>query len=283
VKGNRQILYPGMGGLPQEGILNVKNKSHTITAEIVVAEGGAEGVIVNQAGFSAGWVVYLKQGRLKYGYNLAILKHFYVEAGESVPTGTHQVRMEFAYDGGGLAKGATITLFVDGNKVGDGHLDATIPIGFSADETTDVGRDTGSRVVPDFNYGFLLTGRVNWVAIETDDDDQTHLITPEQQFASTSLSIELKERAIGGPRESRKLSCGQCFQSRGHDGLIFLGSRSRGFRSEGVAGLAARPKSGRKDHAVPRRRSSESLNLRYRRRPPAEIAGPGDCAAGRSA
>jgi arylsulfatase len=126
--------------------------------------------------------MYLKDGKLKYGYNFASLKDSYVEAAEPVPTGTHQVRMEFAYDGGGLAKGAAITLFVDGNKVGDGRLDATIPIGFSADETTDVGKDTGSRVVPDYDYGSIFTGRVNWVTIETGDDDQAHLITPEQQL-----------------------------------------------------------------------------------------------------
>jgi arylsulfatase len=183
VKGSRQVLYPGMGGLPQEAILNLKNKSHFITAELVVPEGGAEGVIVNQGGFSAGWVVYLKDGKLKYGYNFASLKYSYVTAAEPVPAGTHQVRVEFAYDGGGLAKGATITLLVDSNKVGEGRLDATIPIGFSADETTDVGKDTGSRVVPDYDYGSNFTGQVNWVTIETGDDDHTHLITPEQQLA----------------------------------------------------------------------------------------------------
>jgi arylsulfatase len=117
------------------------------------------------------------------GYNLASLKYSYVEAADPVPTGTQQVRMEFAYDGGGLAKGATITLFVDGNEAGEGRLDATIPIGFSADETTDVGKDTGSRVVPDYDNGSTFTGQVNWVTIETSDDDHTHLITPEQQLA----------------------------------------------------------------------------------------------------
>jgi arylsulfatase A-like enzyme len=183
VKGNRQVLYPGMGGLPQEGVLNLKNKSHSITAEIVVPDGGAEGVIINQGGFSAGWVVYLKDSTLKYGYNLASLKHSYIEAAEPVPTGTHQIRMEFGYDGGGLAKGATITLFVDGNQVGEGHLDETIAIGFSADETTDVGKDTGSRVVPDYDYGSTYTGQVNWVAIEIGDDDHSHLMTPDQQLA----------------------------------------------------------------------------------------------------
>jgi arylsulfatase len=183
VRGTRQVLYPGMGGLPQEGILNLKNKSHSITAEVDIPEGGAEGVIVNQGGFSAGWVVYLKDGKLKYGYNLASLSHSYVEASEPVPAGIHQIRMEFAYDGGGLGKGANIALYVDGAKVGEGHLEATIPIGFSADETTDVGKDTGSRVVPDYGYGSTFTGKVHWVTIETGGEDESHLITPEQQFA----------------------------------------------------------------------------------------------------
>jgi arylsulfatase len=182
VKGNRQILYPGMGGMPQESILNLKNKSHSITAEIVVGDDGAEGVIVNQGGFSAGWTVYLKDSRLKYGYNFASLKDSYIEATEKVPAGTHQVRVEFAYDGGGLAKGATITLYIDGNQVGHGRLDATIPMGFSADETTDVGRDSGSRVVPDYDYGSTFSGDINWISIETGDDDHSHLITPEQQM-----------------------------------------------------------------------------------------------------
>jgi arylsulfatase A-like enzyme len=182
VKGTRQILYPGMGGLPQEGVINIKNKSFSVTAELEIPDGGAEGVIVNQGGFSAGWTVYLKDGRLKFGYNFASLAYTYVEAPDPVPTGTHQVRMESAYDGGGLAKGATISLYVDGNQVIQGRLDATIPIGFSADETTDVGKDTGSRVVPDYPPGSTFTGAVNWVVIETGDDDHSHLISPEQQM-----------------------------------------------------------------------------------------------------
>jgi len=91
--------------------------------------------------------------------------------------------VEFAYDGGGLGKGADITLYVDGNQVATGRLDHTIPIGFSADETTDVGKDTGSRVVPDYDHGSRFTGQVNWVAIETGDDDHTHLLSAEQQLA----------------------------------------------------------------------------------------------------
>jgi arylsulfatase len=90
--------------------------------------------------------------------------------------------MESAYDGGGLGKGAAITLYVDGVQVADGRLEATIPIGFPADETTDVSKDTGSRAVPDYPHGSRFNGAVNWVLIETGDDDHSHLITPEQQM-----------------------------------------------------------------------------------------------------
>jgi hypothetical protein len=108
---------------------------------------------------------------------LAALAYTYVEAPDPVPAGVHQVRMESAYDGAGLAKGATITVYVDGNQVAEGRLEATIPSGFSADQTTDVGKDTGSRVVPDYPHGSTFIGTVNWVLIEIGDDDQSHLIT----------------------------------------------------------------------------------------------------------
>jgi arylsulfatase len=166
-----------------EGILNVKNKSHSVTAELDIPADGAEGVIINQGGISGGWTLYLKDGRLKYGYNLASLTHTYVESPDPLPTGRHQVRMESAYDGGGPGKGATVTLYLDGNKVAEGHVEATIMIAFSADETTDIGRDTGSPVVPDYPAGSTFTGTVNWVVVDTGDDDHTHLISPEQQHA----------------------------------------------------------------------------------------------------
>ena len=93
--------------------------------------------------------------------------------------------MEFAYDGGGLAKGGTVTLYVDGDKVGEGRVEATVPMVFSADETTDVGRDTGTGVSPDYTTGDnSFTGRIHWVQIDIDDnaEDVDHLITPEERF-----------------------------------------------------------------------------------------------------
>ena len=93
--------------------------------------------------------------------------------------------MEFPYDGGGLAKGGTVTLFVDGAPVGEGRVDATQPMAFSADETADVGRDTASPVSDDYDgASSVFTGRVDWVQIDLGEDaqDADHLITPEERL-----------------------------------------------------------------------------------------------------
>ena len=93
--------------------------------------------------------------------------------------------MEFAYDGGGLAKGGTVTLYLDGGKVGEGRVEATVPLLFSADETADVGRDTASPVSNDYEgESSIFTGTVNWVQIDLGEDaqDADHLITPEQRL-----------------------------------------------------------------------------------------------------
>ena len=151
VKGNSQLLFGGMGRLTESSLLNIKNKSHAVTAEVVVPETGAEGVIIAQGGAFAGWSLYAKDGRPKYCYNLLGLQRFKIEADAAIPPGTHQVRMEFAYDGGGLAKGGTVTLYLDGDQVGEGRVEATVPMIFSADETADVGRDTASPVSDDYD------------------------------------------------------------------------------------------------------------------------------------
>jgi hypothetical protein len=102
---------------------------------------------------------------------------------EPVPTGTHQVRMEFAYDGGGLAKGGGITLYVDGEKCGEGRAEATVPMVYSADETCDLGSDTGTPVSDDYtSESSEFTGTINWVQLDAGNDDHDHLITPEERL-----------------------------------------------------------------------------------------------------
>lgn len=153
IRGNTQVLFSNMGRLSENCVLNLKNKSHTVTAEVEVPETGAEGVIVAQGASIGGWSLYANDGKLKYCYNLGGIKHFYAESADPLPAGAHQVRMEFAYAGGGLGKGGEVTLYVDGQQVGEGHVEATLAIVFSADDGCDVGMDSGSPVSPDYAPG----------------------------------------------------------------------------------------------------------------------------------
>jgi arylsulfatase A-like enzyme len=183
VSGNSQILYGGMGRLSENSVLNLKNKSHAVTAEIVVPEGGGQGVLIAQGGAFAGWSLYLQDGKPKYCHNLAGLARLKVEAETAVETGEHQVRMEFAYAGGGLGKGGTVTLFIDGEQVGEGPIAATVPMLYSGDETCDVGFDSGTPVSDDYtSQDCRFNGKVKWVQLDAGDDNHDHLITPEERL-----------------------------------------------------------------------------------------------------
>ena len=183
ITGKSQILFGGMGRLSENSVLNLKNKSHSVTAAIVVPTTGAEGVIVAQGGNIGGWSLYAKGGKLKYCYNFLGIHYFYAESSNVLPPGEHQVRMEFAYAGGGLGKGGTVSLFVDGEKVGEGKVGVTAAMVFSADDGCDVGVDNGSPVSPDYGArGNEFTGQVKGVqlAIAEDAVSLDHLISPEE-------------------------------------------------------------------------------------------------------
>jgi arylsulfatase A-like enzyme len=182
VKGKSQILFGGMGRLSENSVINVKNKSHSVTAEIVVPADGAEGVIVAQGANIGGWSLYAKGGKLKYCYNLLGVQYFYVESANALPAGDHQVRMEFSFDGGGLGKGGMAALYVDGEKVGSGKIGATAAIVFSADDGCDVGRDSGAPVSQDYGpRGNEFNGRVKGVEISIADasENSDHLVSAE--------------------------------------------------------------------------------------------------------
>jgi arylsulfatase len=181
MQGDSQVLFPGVGSLNENCTLNTKNKSHSITAELVVPDGGAAGVIINQGGITGGWVLYMKDGRLAYHYSFLGIQRFAIEAEQPLGAGEHQVRMEFAYDGEGLGKGGTATLFVDGKEVASGRVEKTHALNFSLDETTDVGRDTGAPVCDDYKAGDnVFTGEIKWVRLDVGTDSHDHLIDPEQ-------------------------------------------------------------------------------------------------------
>jgi len=183
IKGKSQILFGGMGRLSENSVLNMKNKSHSVTAEIEVPAGGAEGVIIAQGGNIGGWSLYAKGGKLKYCYNLIGVKHFFAESAEAIPAGSHQVRMEFAYAGGGVGKGGTASLFIDGKKVGEGAVGGTAVTVFSADDGCDVGCDTGAPVSPDYGpRGNEFNGIVKGVQLAIGDaaESPDHHVSPEE-------------------------------------------------------------------------------------------------------
>jgi arylsulfatase len=183
IKGNSQVLFSGMGRLSENSVLNLKNKSHSVTAEIDVPSTGCEGVIVAQGGNIGGWALYGKGGKLKYCYNLLGIQHFFAESEQRLTPGQHQVRMEFSYDGGGLGKGGTATLYVDGKKAGAVKIAATAAMVFSADDGLDVGEDTGAPVSPDYGpHGNRFTGTIRGVqlAIATDAETSGHRVDPQE-------------------------------------------------------------------------------------------------------
>jgi len=185
IRDNRQLLFGGMGRLTENSVVVIKNKSHAVTAQIVVPDSGAQGVLIAQGGAFGGWSLYATGGRPAYCYNLFGLQRFKVYGDKPIPAGEHQVRMEFAYDGGGLAKGGAVTLFIDGEKVGQGRVEATQPMLFSPDETTDLGSDSATPVSDDYGpKDSAFTGRVRWIEIDLGEDaqDTDHLISPEERL-----------------------------------------------------------------------------------------------------
>ena len=183
IQGRSQLLFSGMGRLTENTVLNIKNRSHAVTAEVVLPAGRVNGVIIAQGGEFGGWSLYAKDSKLKYCYNLFGVRQFYTESGAPLPAGKHQVRIEFAYAGGGLAKGGNVTLFVDGQQVGEGQVAATVPMIFSADETLDVGNETGSTVTPDYTTETSkFNGIINRIQLDQGADDHDHLISPEERL-----------------------------------------------------------------------------------------------------
>lgn len=183
IRGTSQLFFPGMGRLSENSVVSIKNKSFSVTAEVTVPDGGAEGVIIAQGGRFGGWTFFARDGRLKFVYNVLGIQEFPVVSDSLVTAGTRQVRVEFAYDGGGLAKGGDVTLYDDGKPVGSGRVEVTQPMVFSADETTDIGYESGTTVSSDYtSRTSRFSGKIAWVQIDLGDDVHDHYIDPEERF-----------------------------------------------------------------------------------------------------
>jgi hypothetical protein len=119
-------------------------------------------VLATIGGRFGGWSLLMQDRKPQFVYALSNqTKHkFRIASNQPIPAGNHVVRFNFKYDGGGIGKGATGILFVDGKQVADGRIPQTVPVRFSLDETFDVGEDTGTPVVDDYvdKMPFSFTG-----------------------------------------------------------------------------------------------------------------------------
>ena len=178
-------FYPGMDHLMENTVLNVKNRSHTVTAEIEVSEGATDGVLIAQGGRFAGWSLYVKDGLLKYAYNWFDSEHTTIAASEPLPTGeVVNVRYHFDFDGGQPGSGGTGRLHIGDRLVGEGRIERTVPFVFSADETMDIGSDLALPVTDDYleGHGNAFQGKIHWVRIDLEDDDVSHLEPEETRY-----------------------------------------------------------------------------------------------------
>ena len=160
-------LHAGMKGMSENVFLNIKNRSLTITADVESPAGGANGVILAQGGRFGGWSLYMKAGKPIYVYNFIGLQRFTVASPQAVPAGKSTIRLDFAYDGGGLGKGGLATIYVNDTKVAEGRIERTQPMIFSADETADVGEDDATPVTEDYKaYDNKFTGKILKVTVD---------------------------------------------------------------------------------------------------------------------
>jgi arylsulfatase len=162
--------YPGMVRIPEGTTPDVKNKSYSLTAEVEIPAAGASGVLATQGGRFGGWGLVLLDSKPVFVHALSNQpQHKYrVGSPQALTPGKHTIRLDFAYDGGGIGKGGTGVLFVDGAKVAEGRIAATVRARFSLDETFDVGEDTGTPVIEDYvdRMPFRFSGKLVKFTIE---------------------------------------------------------------------------------------------------------------------
>ncbi len=162
-----------MEGILENTFLNVKNTSKTIEADVTLEDKG-HGIILCQGGKFGGWALYMNDGKPGYTYNWFGLDRYTIESPVAIDSDKAKIKLTFDYDGGGIGKGGTAKLFVDGKKVAEGRVEKTEPAVFSADETADVGVDDATQVAEflfDDREASEFTGHVDLVKISIADDE----------------------------------------------------------------------------------------------------------------
>ena len=162
----RMVYYPGTFGVPDQASPPMLNKSWTITAEIEIPDGPASGMIITQGGLEGGYGLYLRDGRPTFVYNFLSIERPTFASCSPLRPGRTTLVVDFAYDGGGIGKGGTITMTANGAKLAEGRLDRTIPNMMSIGEGLDIGRDTGSPIDFSYELPFAFTGTIEKVTVE---------------------------------------------------------------------------------------------------------------------
>jgi arylsulfatase len=183
-----------MKGMSENVFLNIKNRSLTITADVEIPKGGANGVIIAQGGRFGGWSLYFKEGKPAYAYNFLGLQRYTVAAAQAVPAGKATIRFEFAYDGGGLAKGGLGAIYVGSKKIAEGRIERTQPMIFSADETADVGEDDATPVTEDYKaYDNKFTGGILKVTVDVKPMGAGEKVAASKTYAETAAKVAAAE------------------------------------------------------------------------------------------
>ena len=185
-------VHQGMTGMSENVFINVKNRSHTITADVDMPD-KASGVIIAQAGRFGGWSLYLKDGKPTYTYNWLGLRRYTLAAKQALPAGKGTIRFEFAYDGGGIGKGGAVTILFNGKPVATGRIDRTQCCAFSADEGADVGADEGTPVTEAYKVPFKFTGKIAKVTIELKEMKKADLDDAAQARKAALLKKALSD------------------------------------------------------------------------------------------
>jgi arylsulfatase len=157
--------YPGVIGLPDAASPPMLNKSWTITAYFE-ANDKANGMIVTHGGLEGGYGLYMHSGKISFVYNFLSQQRPTFTSASALVKGKHIVVVDFAYDGGGMGKGGTITITDNGKKIGGGRLEKTVPAQFSLGEGFDIGMDVGSPIDFTYKVPFKFSGAIEKVVID---------------------------------------------------------------------------------------------------------------------
>jgi arylsulfatase A-like enzyme len=194
-KGRRDFTYyPGMIRITEGSAPDIKNKSFTITADVEIPENGAEGVLATQGGRFGGWGLLLLEGKPLFAYTATNQPEYRyrIQSDDKMVPGPHTIVFDFKYDGGGIGKGGTGTITIDGKEVAEGRIEHTIPFRISLDETFDVGMDTGTPVIDDYEgrMPFAFTGTLKNVKIHLGDEK----LTSEEQMEIYKINQKIAQR-----------------------------------------------------------------------------------------